>query len=78
MAVRLVNPFWKSAAQQKAEQHAPAVQAWLQANAGNRLVTLAELKAGLPAAAPDLSRAVFNQICAQLGVVIDNPDDTDA
>lgn len=78
MAVRLVNPFWKSAAQQKAEQHAAAVQAWLQANATNRLVTMAEIKAALPAVAPDMNRTVFNQICAQIGIEIDNPDDTEA
>lgn len=78
MAVRFVNPFWKSATQQKVEQHTPAVQAFLQANTGNRFVTLAELRIALPAIAGDLTRAVFNGIAAQLGVSIENTDDADA
>lgn len=67
------NPFFKSAAQKKVEQHQPAVVAWLTAQASNRVITLAELRAGLPAIAGDLSREVVNQICANIGAEIEDP-----
>lgn len=78
MTFRLINPAFKTVAQQKAEQHAPAVLAWLQANAGNHFVTLAELRAGLPAIAADLTRPVVNEICRINGIEIDDPADTAA
>lgn len=75
MALKIVNPNWKSADQQKAETHAPAVSAWLAANASNRLVGIPELRAGLPAIAADLTRSVVNQICAILGLEVQGADD---
>lgn len=76
--MKLVNPYWKDAIQTKAETHKPAVLAWLTANAGNRLVTLAGLRAGLPAIAGDLTRPVVQQIAAMAGIVIEDADTTEA
>lgn len=78
MPLRLINPYYKTAVEQKAEQHAPAVDAWLQGQTSNRIVTLAELRAGLPAIAAELTRPVVNQIARLLNVAIDNPEDTQA
>ena len=78
MAFSLVNPAWKSAVQKKAEKHAPVVKTWLEQNADNRLVTLAELRAGLPAIAGDLSRAVVNQIASIIGAQVEGADDPEA
>lgn len=75
MGFSLVNPAWKSNVQKKAEQHAPAVLAWLQANDSNRVVTIAELKAGIPAAAADLNRAVVNQIAVIIGAQVEGAED---
>lgn len=75
---KIINPNWKSAAQQKAETHAPAVAAWLAANANNQTVGIAELRAGLPAIAGDLSRAVINQICSILGLEVSGAEDKGA
>jgi hypothetical protein len=75
MAFQLLNPNWKSAIQQKAETHAPAVSAWLAANPGNRYVGLNELRAGLPAIAADLTRPVVNHICSILGLEVLEADD---
>lgn len=75
MGFQIINPAWKSAVQQKAEQHAPAVSAWLAANPTIRYVGLAELKAALPAIAGDLSRAVVNQICVLRGLEVMGADD---
>lgn len=78
MALRIVNPYYKSPVEIKADQHGPAVVAWLQANAGNKIVTMTELRTGLPAIAADLTRTVVNQICADNGLQIENSDDTQA
>ena len=75
MTFAIVNPAWKSAVQKKAEQHAPAVKSWLEQNPENRLVTIAELRAGLPAIAGDLSRAVVNQIAQIIGAAVEGADD---
>lgn len=75
MTFALINPAWKSAVQKKAEQHAPAVKAWLEANPEERLVSLTELRSGLPAIAGDLSRAVVNQIAVILGAKVEGADD---
>lgn len=75
MTFQIENPNWKSATQKKAETHAPTVAAWLAANAGNRFIGLAELRAGLPAIAADLSRVVVNQICHNLGLTVVGADD---
>lgn len=78
MGFQLLNPNWKSSVQQKAEQHAPAVAAWLAANSANRYIGLAELRAGLPAIAGDLTRSVVNQICSILGLEVTGADDQGA
>lgn len=75
MAFLIVNPAWKSAAQIKAETHAPAVLAWLNNNSANRAVTLAELKAGLPAISADLTRQVVNIIANIIGAKTENIDE---
>lgn len=75
------NPWFVppvSADEAKRAAMAPAVKAWLQTQTGNKLVSLAELRAGLPALAADLTRPMVNQILADLGIVIDNPDDQSA
>lgn len=59
----------------KVAQHAPAVEAWLRAQVNNKVVTLAELRAGLPSIGADLSRPVVNQILQDLGIEIENPED---
>lgn len=69
----IVNPNWKSASQTKAATHAPAVAAFLAANPTMRMVSLAELKAGLPAIADDLNRAVVNQIAKLLAIETESP-----
>ena len=74
----IVNPAWKSSVQKKAEQHAPAVKAWLDGNSENRLVTLVELRAGLPGIAGDLSRVVVNQIAVIIGADVEGADDVAA
>lgn len=75
MTYAIVNPAWKSAVQKKAERHAPAVKAWLEQNPENRLVSVTELRAGLPAIAGDLSRAVVNQIAVIIGAQVEGADD---
>lgn len=75
MGFKIVNPAWKSAVQQKAELHAPAVAAWLAANPNIRYVGLVELKTALPAIAADLTRAVVNQICVLRGLEVTGADD---
>jgi hypothetical protein len=76
--MKFINPHFKSAAEKKIEQHQPAVVAWLQAQAANRIITLAELRAGLPTIAGDLSRQVVNGICANIGAEIVDPEDQQA
>lgn len=76
--MKLQNPFFKSAAQQKVEQHQAAVVAWLTTQAATKVITMAELRAGLPAIAADLSRVVVNQICQNIGAEILDPEDTQA
>lgn len=73
--LRFKNPYaGKIGAEAKIATHTPAVQAWLQANPANRVVTLAELRAGLPLIAADLTRPVVNQILQNLGCEIENPE----
>lgn len=76
--MRFQNPFFKTPVEVKVQAHKPAVVAWLQAQATNRVITMAELRAGLPDIAADLTRAVVNQICADIGAEIDNPQDETA
>lgn len=82
MPIRLVNPYFKPAAQAareaKAAAHAPVIDAWLRTQTTNRIITLPELKAALPAIAADLDRLTMNMVAASLNIVIDNPEDADA
>jgi len=78
MALKITNPNWKSPVEQKAATHAPAVSAWLAANAANRYIGIAELRAGLPAIAADLTRPVINNICSILALEIQGADDPTA
>ena len=78
MGFQIQNPNWKSTAQQKAETHAQAVSAWLAANPANHYVGLAELRAGLPAIAADLTRPVVNHICTILALEVTGADDQGA
>ena len=75
--LRIVNPFYVSPVQEKINQHRAAVQAWIQGQPQNRIITMAALRAGLPAIAADLSRAVVNAICVGIGATIENPEDSD-
>lgn len=68
MALKIINPFWLSPAEKKAAEAGPDVVAWLKANAENRVVTMAELREGVPARAADLNRAVVNLICKANGI----------
>lgn len=78
MALKIDNPYFKTATQQDAERLAPIVAAALQANAQavGAVAGLAELRALLsPADAAALTRAVFNQVCAINEWHIINPTD---
>lgn len=76
--LKLQNPYSVSAIDAKVKAAAPLVDAWLRANPQEKVVTLAELKAALPDIEADLKREVVNEICAQLGIVIVNPEEKDA
>lgn len=78
--MELFNPYFRTALEFKVAQHKPAVDAWLKlpAQAAQRIITLAELRAGLPLIAADLTRPVVNQIMQELGVKIKNPEDAEA
>jgi len=78
MAFKIVNPYAGDATASKAAQHKAAVQAWLQANPGKAAVTLAELRAGLPAIAGDLSREVVNEIAQRIGCAMTDRESPDA
>lgn len=73
--MKFINPHFKSTTQKRVAQHQPAVDAWLTAQTDNRVITLAELRAGLPAIAGELSREVVNQICANIGAEVVDPED---
>lgn len=76
--MKFQNPFFQTTTQKRVAQHQPAVVAWLTAQNNNRTITLAELRAGLPAIAGELSREVVNQICANIGAEVMDPEDTQA
>ena len=74
MTLKVINPNWKSPIRKTAEQHAPEVDQWLKNNAANKSVSLAELRAGLPVIAGDLSRQVVVEIAAIIGARIEGDD----
>lgn len=77
MSFAIINPAYKTTVQKKAEKHAPAVLAWMQANTDSRAVTITELRTGLPDIADDLSRVVVNQIAQIIGAQIEGAGDAD-
>lgn len=78
MALRIKNPYFKLPVEKKAEQQAAALDAWLKTQTSKAYVSIADLKAAFPAVAPDMTREVINQVCANLGLTIENPEDTEA
>ena len=72
------NPHFVSPIEKKIAQHQPAVVAWLQAELNNRIITMAELRAGLPDIAADLTRPVVNGILANIGAEVIDPEDHQA
>lgn len=76
--IRIKNPYFKLPAEKKAEQYSAALDAWLKTMPNKPSVSIAEIKAQFPAAAADMTREVINQVCATLGLTIDNPEDTEA
>lgn len=75
--LKFYNPNYVTAVETKAQQHRAAVDAWLKlpAQAAQQVITLAELRAGLPAIAADLTRLVFNEIASSLRLeVLDASD----
>ena len=79
MTLKLQNPYYKPAAtkgrESNAAKHAPTIDAWLQTQTDQRTVTLADIKAALPAIAADLDRETVNMIAETLGLTILNPED---
>lgn len=76
--LRIKNPFFVTPDQATATRHKPAVLAWMQGQTTNKIITMAELRAALPAIAGELTRTVVNQICADIGADIENPEDGQA
>lgn len=72
--LQIKNPYFKSTAEKKAEQHAAALDAWLKTVPNKETVSIADLKAQFPAIAADLSREMVNEACQRLGLVIMNPE----
>ena len=78
MPMKFLNPWCVPPVKADANLHGPAVRAWLQGQPGNRIITLTELRAGMPAIAAALTRPVVNQICADLGAAVEDPSDAQA
>lgn len=77
--LQLANPHYKPTDKKgkatNAAKNAPLVDAWLQTQTGQKVITLAEIKAALPAIAAELDRESANMISQALGLVILNPED---
>lgn len=77
--LKFQNPYYQAPTEKSLDdnvnKHAPAIDAWLKAQSGQKVVTLADIKAALPAVAADLDRVTVNVIMDRLGVPILNPDD---
>ena len=77
--LKFQNPYFKAAGQKLKEDNAakdaPLIDAWLQTQTDQRTVTLADIKAALPAIAADLDRETVNMIAETLGLTILNPED---
>ncbi len=75
--LQIKNPYFKSAPEKKAEQHAAALDAWLKTVPNKATVSIADLKVAFPAIADDLTREMVNEACQRLGLVILNPEDAE-
>lgn len=79
--IRIANPFFRTNAQRSREtnaaKNAPLIDAWMRTQSSNKVVSLGEIKAGIPAIAAELDRETMNMIVQQLGLVVVNPEDTD-
>ena len=73
--LKFSNPYFKSAVEVASDALAPQVNAWLKTQVANKTITLAELRAGLPAIAAQLDRQTVNQIAADLNLFVQNPED---
>ena len=80
--LKFANPYYKTNAQANAEAKAatdaPIIDAWLKTQVNNRVISLNDIKAALPAIAADLDRLTFNIIARQLGLVYEDASDTQA
>ena len=74
-------PYFKPAAQAAREANvaalAPQIDAWLKTQTVNKVITLAELKTGVPTIPANIDRETLNMIAAMLSVALDNPEDQD-
>ncbi len=77
--LKFANPRFKPVAQKTKEDNAakdaPLVDAWLLTQTDQKVITLADIKAGLPAIAADLDRETINMIAQQLGMKCLNQED---
>ena len=75
------NPYFKPVAQAAREASAaalaPQIDAWLKTQTVNKVITLAELKTGVPTIPANIDRETLNMIAAMLSVALDNPEDQD-
>lgn len=79
--LKFKNPYFTPAptsSEYKAKACFAPVTAWLQTQTANKIITVAELKAALPAIAADIDRQVFNLIMQGLALEVINPEDTTA
>ena len=77
--LKFKNPYFKAAGQKGKEtnvaKNAPLIDAWLKTKTDQNVITLAEIKAALPAIAGELDRESANMISQALGLGILNPED---
>lgn len=77
--LKFQNPYFKRAGQKVKEdnavKNAPLIDAWMQTQTNQKVITLAEIKAALPAIAAELDRETVNMVGNNLGLVILNPED---
>lgn len=77
--LKFQNPYFKAPGQKgketKAAKNAPLIDAWLQTQTDQKVITLDNIKAALPAIAGELDRESANMVSQALGLVILNPED---
>ena len=73
------NPYFKPAAQAAREASAaalaPQIDTWLKTQTNNKVITLAELKTGVPTIPANIDRETLNMIVELLNITLENPDD---